>query len=238
MTVVLVYLRLYGACLQRALRGIGKNPWTLLLPMGGAVASFFLGMLFSGLGLVGGLLFSLAVDALLSSYLYFVNEVVSHARVEVTALKQSILPYFWSVLNLMFVLWVVEFLLAAGLRNSDQATYIFFITRLAAFVLLNACPEIIYLKGSYGGIATIQGSIEFIHRNWIEWFVPNLLFGAVFFYGLPAALRVGVPLWIMPIVGGALLHVVMVFRGHLFQELDRSSHRQRMFKYRTAETAT
>jgi hypothetical protein len=36
----------------------------------------------------------------------------------------------------------------------------------------------------------------------------------------------------IPLVFGVLLHVVMVFRGFLFQELDGSTHRQRMYKFR------
>jgi hypothetical protein len=35
-----------------------------------------------------------------------------------------------------------------------------------------------------------------------------------------------------PILIGALLHVLMVFRGFLFEILDGSTHRQRMFRFR------
>jgi hypothetical protein len=30
------------------------------------------------------------------------------------------------------------------------------------------------------------------------------------------------------------LHLIMLFRGYLFRELDGSSHRQRMFRWRSA----
>ena len=39
---------------------------------------------------------------------------------------------------------------------------------------------------------------------------------------------------ITPVLEGALLHLVMVFRGHLFAALDGSSHRQRMYRYRSS----
>ena len=42
---------------------------------------------------------------------------------------------------------------------------------------------------------------------------------------------------IQPVVYGALLHLVMVFRGHLFAALDGTSHRQRMYKYRSTGAA-
>jgi hypothetical protein len=35
------------------------------------------------------------------------------------------------------------------------------------------------------------------------------------------------------VIEGALLHLVMVFRGYLFAALDGTSHRQRMYRYRS-----
>ncbi|HZH04706.1 MAG TPA: hypothetical protein VEY30_13050, partial [Myxococcaceae bacterium] len=105
---------------------------------------------------------------------------------------------------------------------------------LVAVVLLNAAPEVIYQRGTYGGLATIQESVSFLQANWLEWLLPNLVLGgalyAVWAY-MPLAGLVG--LVATTALGGALLHVGMLFRGHLFGELVGSSHRQRMFRYRT-----
>jgi len=109
---------------------------------------------------------------------------------------------------------------------------------LVLLVALNTTPEVVYQKGTRGGLETIQRSFLFLQENWVEWFIPNgLVLGAVFAI-FSTGMLVGVfrgPLAIAaPLVGGVLLHVYMVFRGFLFEALDGSTHRQRMFRYRNA----
>ncbi len=234
MSLLAVYTKLYLDCAVRAVHGIRRSPWTLLLPIALWASVLVLAPLLGQLGIVGGFLYALALDALFSSYLYFVSEITRDAKVDLSELKKSFGAYFWAVLNLFFIIWLVELVLGLVLARNPQAGSLFFIIGLLAFVLLNAAPETIYQRGTHGGIATIQYSVGFIHRSWIEWFIPNLLFGAAFYYGVPLLLRLDVPLAVVAVLAGALLHVIMVFRGHLFYELDNSSHRQRMFRYRTA----
>jgi hypothetical protein len=236
MATIIVYARLYAACVASAARAIGRSPWTLLLPMMLFAARFIAATLLMGIPLLGGILLAFAIDALISCYFYFVSELVAGSRVQLSELKKSIGAYFWSVLNVMFVIWLVQFFLGGALRHNPQAPVIQAIVYFAAFVLLNAVPEVLYSRGTYGGLATIQGSIAFIHANWIEWFVPNLLFGAAFYFGVPWIEAMAVPWPLVAILEGALLHVIMVFRGFLFQELDKSSHRQRMYRWRNRET--
>ncbi len=236
MALLVVYTRLYAACFGKALSAIGQSPWTLLLPMALFAALLLATGLLGRAGILGGLLVSLAMDALLSCYLYFVSELVAGARVQLAELKKSFGAYFWAILNLMFVVWIAEFMLGAVLQRNPQAEVIYMMVRFAVFVLLNATPEVLYTRGTYGGLATIQGSISFIHANWIEWFVPNLAFGALFFFGVGWLDDVGLPTAVISILAGAALHLVMVFRGFLFRELDGSSHRQRMFRWRSAQS--
>lgn len=233
MKVLSIYSRLYGKCMAEGLKSIGKSPWTLLLPMVLGIAMTALGMIIGGLpGLLQGIVFALALDALFSSYLYFVGEIVSKQRVSIGEFGRSFGKYFWSILNVMFVLWIVRFILSMVLRGSPQGQTIFLGLAIIAAIALNVVPEVIYQRGTYGGIQTFQVSWEFLKENWIEWFIPNVPFIAlvIFVWLLSSAL--------FPfggaIIGGALLHVLMVFRGFLFEELYGSSHRQRMFRYRNA----
>jgi hypothetical protein len=102
-------------------------------------------------------------------------------------------------------------------------------------IVLNAAPEVIYLKRSSGGIETIQRSFSFLQENWIEWFLPNVLILGFVWLVINGTIPVGalpLPVITVPVLGGALLHVVMVYRGFLFQTLDGSTHRQRMFRFR------
>jgi hypothetical protein len=234
--MLLVYGRLYGACLGRSASSILRSPWTLVLPIALFAALLLAATLLGQLGMVGGLLLGLAMDALLSCYFYFVSELVAGAKVRFDELKKSFGAYFWAVINLMFVVWLAELLLRGVTARNPHADVIDAMVRFAAFVLLNATPEVLYVRGTYGGLATFRGSIEFIHANWIEWFVPNLVLGAAFYFGVPALLAGGVPLPAVAVVAGLALHLVMVFRGHLFKELDGSSHRQRMFRWRTQQS--
>ena len=111
------------------------------------------------------------------------------------------------------------------------------LTALIALIVLNPAPEVIYLKGTRGGLDTIQTCIKFIQENWIEWFIPNGLILAAAFWFLTRGAAF-LPAWsnlLVTLVAAMIFHLVMVFRGHLFEELDGTSHRQRMYKYRQLE---
>lgn len=231
MSIVQVYLRIYATCFQRALVGCSRNAWTLLLPIGLWALLLLAGTLVGGAGMVGGMLFGLVLDAVLSSYLYFVGEIVAESKARFSELKGSFLAYFWSVLGVAFVVWVAELLLGTVLQGSSRGGLIFLLAYAGAFVLCNATPEVIYQKGTYGGLATIQQSIRFIHENWIEWFIPIILLAALNYVLITGLMLVGVPAYLVAIPAGALLHFMMVFRGYLFRELDTSGHRQRMYKW-------
>jgi hypothetical protein len=235
MQVLKVYLAIYGECSRKALAAIGRNAWTLLLPVAVSVAFYYAGVLAAQVEVIGGLLMALAGAAIFSSYLYFVGELVQSGRVSLKQLRNSIGAYFWSILNVFFVLWVASLLLSylAGL-NANAGALVLALWIVAA-VALNATPEVIYLRGSYGGIQTIAASWAFLKAHWIPWFAVNvpLLAAVVLLRELVPPVPVLGPL-LGDVIAGAALHVLMVFRGNLFRALDGSSHRQRMFMQRVA----
>jgi len=235
MKTLFVYARLYVECLRKAAAGIRKNPWTLLLPIVLLPAFFIIGALLWPLGFVGGILMVFVRAALISCYLYFTGEVVSQSRVRISEFGRSIGTYLWSVVNLYFVLWIATFLLNLALRTNPRIAYLSEqLFSLASLILLNPAPEIIYLRGTYGGMATVQRSVAFVQQNWIEWFAPNLPLAALAYLVrdiLYPAYTLTPLIAAIPI--GALFQLAMVFRGHLFLALDGSTHRQRMFRYRS-----
>ena len=230
----IVYARIYGQALVNALAAIGRNLWTIVLPMGLVFAFLALGMAVSPLGMAGGFLMALARSAAFSIYTYFVAEIVAKNRVGLGDLRTSIGAYFWTWINLFFVLWIVDLLLGPMSVTADGRQLRQALTMME-LVILNAAPEVIYLKRTSGGIETIQRSFAFLQECWIEWFVPNaLILGFVWLLingTIPVAI-LPVPAITVPVLAGALLHVVMVYRGFLFQSLDGSTHRQRMFRFR------
>ncbi len=232
---LLVYARLYWKCLKAALQGVAKNPWTLALPMALFAGFGVVAALLSPLGIVGGFLLGFVNAAALSCYLYFTGGTVALQKMTLGELKKSFLVYFWSVIGLFFVLWIGRLVLGSVLPRQQGAT-IMTALYLLSYVVLNPAPEVIYSKGTRGGVDTITTCIKFLQETWIEWFIPNLLVAGAAWLIWTRAL----PLLpfdnqiVIMLFAGALFHVVMLFRGHLFQELDGSSHRQRMFRYRNA----
>ncbi|MBL8956400.1 MAG: hypothetical protein JNK82_36840 [Myxococcaceae bacterium] len=230
---LLVYARLYAKCLGAAFQGVAKNPWTLALPMALIAGFTFIAPLFAPLGMVGGLLLGLIYDALVSCYLYFTAGTVALQKMTLGELKKSFLVYFWSVMGLFFVFWVVNLFIGPALGPRGMLAL-----NAVAFIALNPAPEVIYSKGTRGGIDTITTCMKFLGEAWIEWFIPNLLVAGAAWLVVTRLFPL-MPLHIdvlISLLSGALFHIVMLFRGHLFQELDGSSHRQRMFKYRNASS--
>ncbi len=230
MTVLKVYLLLYAGCIREAFAAIGKNPWTLLLPGLVLFARAWAARLAFTLGTLGGIVVTLATAALFSSYLHFVGELVQGGRISRPDLQRSFGAYFWPVVNVFFVLWIASLVLELVLRGNPSGAALLYALWIVALAALNAVPEVIYLRGSHGGMQTIAVNWEFLKAQWIPWFAVNVpLLGALI---LIAALVQ------LPIVGtillGAAVHVAMVFRGNLFRALDSTSHRQRMFAQRVA----
>jgi hypothetical protein len=226
-----VYLRIYAECLRETGRGLGKNVWTLLLPVGLKLAFDSLtALLTAAVGpLIGGFVIGLILAAVASCYLYFLGGVVARSKVSVKEFSQSIRTYFWSVTNVMFVLWIASLVSGALLQPLPQGGVLIALMWLFVLLICNATPEVIYIRGTYGGLATLQRSLQFLQDNWIEWAFPNLLWLAL----LAATLYGNLPNWASAVLFGAVFHVGMVYRGHLFEKLDGSNHRQRMFRYRS-----
>ncbi len=230
---LLVYARIYGTAFVDALVAIARNAWTLVLPIALLYAFDLLGGLVMPMGIAGGFLLALARSAALSIYTYFVAQVVAKNKVGLSDLRTSLGAYFWTWINVFFGVWIISLLLGPMTVTADGQRLRSALFMLA-LVVFNAAPEIIYIKGTSGFIETAQRSFAFLQECWIEWFVPNalilggvwlLLSGTIPLSALPA------PGLTIPVLLGALLHLVMVFRGFLFQMLDGSTHRQRLFKY-------
>jgi hypothetical protein len=210
----------------------------VLLPIGLLYANGLVSGLVLGIPYLGQFLVWIVWAAAASCYLYFVGEVVAKSRVKLDEFGRSIRAYFWSVANLFFVFWIAGLVISLVVPPGQRQIFAQLL-ELAAAILLNAAPEVIYQRGSYGGLETAQRSIRFLQDNWIEWGIPNLLILAIwwFFPPQPLAALGALGAIIVAVVEGALIHLAMVFRGHLFAALDGTSHRQRMYRYRSTGTA-
>ena len=236
MKVITVYARIYGQAFTSALAAIAKNPWTILLPMGLAVAWQVLAMVLGSAldPYSGGFLVGLARSAALSIYCFFLGGLVANQKVGLDQLRTSIGAYFWSWISIFFVLWIAGLVLNPLFAANGDLALPFLIVQLVA---LNTVPETIYLKGTRGGLETITRAFGFLQENWIEWFIPNGLVVALVVVGTIFSAALGIFGTIGALVAallfGALLHVYAVFRGFLYEALDGLTHRQRMFRFRS-----
>lgn len=233
--IPIVYARIYGTAAAQALGAIRKSPWTLALPAGLIFVLAFAGSFASAMpAMLGGILFQFAKAAAVSAYLYFAGQLISASKTSIEEFRHSVAAYFWPVVSLSFFVWVVEFLAASFIGGREELTPLYSALLLAEFLVLNATPETIYLKGTTGGLETITESIKFLNANWLEWYIPNAVLAAVL-WGLYMKLPLSSSLLaqiLAAVVLGIFLHLAMLFRGFLFRALDGSTHRQRMFRNR------
>lgn len=225
-------LHTYSYCLRQAVRTLRHNLWTLLLPAAYGALLVPAQILVAPLGILGGFVYALILDALLASLLFVVSEVVGGSRVRIPELKNSVGHYFWPIMNLLFVLWIAGFLLRPMVASVPNGQVLMLGIWLVLFILLNAVPEAIYRRGAYGGIAAISESVGFVQEHWLVWLPPNLLVGMAIWFALPplGALPFG-GVW-GPALAGALVFSTLVFRGFLFRELEGSTSRQRALRQR------
>jgi hypothetical protein len=217
------------------------------------------GMLLGPLGLVGGFIIGFIEAACISNYLHLLSVVVAGSKLDWVDLKAGFLAMLWDVIGVLFVLWIasyaVSFLRQAAGDHGGAITAGY---SLLVAIFLNPIPELIYQRHSVGRTTDLLvSSARFVQEHWIEWFIPNLLFGVALLalaYGVhgldaetlmvdlprlftlegayrlaPALLTVPGSLWVAPLVL-ALCHYAMVFRGVLFKEIQGGGWRARAFR--------
>lgn len=222
-----MYRRVFTRAAELALRNwwvlITTFVYSLILALVTRIAPLF--------GFAGGFLFSLVWAACIGSFLYLVEMMVRTSRVTVQDFQRSFGAYLWDVIGVSFLVWIFWMFATPALAQMPQGYAIVQCIRLAAFVLFNALPELIYL-GHHSSLQLFGESYSFIGSNWIEWFPANLLAAFLVYLVLTAPLPE--PLSYVQLgVASLLLYFTMVMRGLLFQELNGTSRRGRAFKYRS-----
>lgn len=231
MSWLTITLALYRRALRRAAELTLRN-WPVLgsLFVYAAVMSAAT-VLAAALGIVGGFLLSLVWAACVGSFLSLVEMIVRSGRVTLDDFRRSAGVYLWDVVGVTFVLWIAFQLLTPALATIPQGRMLLLGLMLIVLVFFNAVPELIYL-GRCSSLELLGESYQFIADNWIEWFPPTLVAGAIFvvLMELPLAGALVVVKWALV---GLFVYFVMVLRGFLFEELQGSTRRSRAFRYRS-----
>lgn len=197
------------------------------------------------LSIIGGILQFLISSALISNYLYILYKVIEYEKVTLQDFKEGFKPFFRKVITIVIIgslsSYLFSLILEPILAGILGPVTLSIVINLLVFVLLNALPESIYQK-FYEPWETIVYSFNFIKDNWLEWFIPNLIFiGSIFLITRVLINNIFITQFnftfdlslksiIIYIVGQVILSFYMIYRGVLFNELSTSTRRKRLFK--------
>jgi hypothetical protein len=252
---------LYGWVAREALVKAAKAWPIALATVAYALIFELISRLVAPLGLAGGFLLGFLEAGCIASYLYLLSRAVQGSKLRFEDLKDSFGAFFWDVVGVLFVLWIAGFIVQFVTQMAgDHGEFVAAAYGLAVAVFLNPVPEIIYLgRGRGRTTELLLDSARFVQSHWVEWFLPNVLFGVALLalalgreafnfetltvtlpglFSLQSAYRVGNTLvrfgdlWAWPLIL-ALVHYAMVFRGLLFREISGGNWRVRAFRSRT-----
>ena len=237
METVKATLWIYGLALERTLQLVLSN-WLvglalLAYSMIFTVASIFL----LPLGLIGGILLGLTVDACISSSLYLIENILTTGKATLDDFLKGFAVYLWEVVRITFLTWIPLMIASRVLASTPNGGILLICLLILLFVFLNAVPELLYQTRA-SGFDLLSGSYQFILDNWIEWFPPTLLM-TIAGYGLLSLLTflvLGLPSFLQILIDGFILGLgltfFMVFRGALFTELNGTTRRNRVYRYK------
>jgi hypothetical protein len=237
MQTIQVTLWMYALVLRRSAECVRRNWVVSFAPVVYGIALTIVAFLVAPLGIIGGVLLSIAGQACLSSGLFLVKNMIDSNKADVNDFLNGFTVYLWELIAIAFILWIPMRIAATALATVPNGALIYLLIKLVLYVLLNAVPELIY-QSRTSGLELIGASYNFIVENWLEWLVPNLLMAAAGFYLLASIelLLFGLPrfleFFLYSFLVGLGLTYFMTFRGFLFAQLHGTTRRSRLYRYK------
>jgi hypothetical protein len=238
MQILQVTLWMYATALKQSWECVRKNWVVSFAPVAYGIILAVIASIVGPIGMIGGLLFSLASQACVSSGLFLVKNLVDSNKADFNDFLNGFTVYLWELLGIAFILWIPLRVLAAGLATTPNGALIYFLIKLLLYILLNPVPELIYQTRA-AALELISASYNFIVENWIEWLIPNIILFAAGYLLLQLIepLLLGLPgfvaLFLYGLLAGLGLTYFMTFRGFLFAQLNGTTRRSRLYRYRS-----
>jgi len=238
MQILQVTIWIYAVALKRSWECVRRNWVVSFAPVAYGIILAVIASIVAPLGMIGGLLFSLASQACVSSGLYLVKNLVDSNKASFNDFLNGFTIYLWELLGIAFILWIPLRVLAGSLATVPNGALIYFLIKLALYILLNPVPEFIYQTRATA-LELISASYNFIVENWIEWLIPNIILFAAGYFLLQLVeplffgLRGFVALFLYALIAGLGLTYFMTFRGFLFAQLHGTTRRSRLYRYRS-----
>lgn len=241
MEIIKATLWIYKTAFLRSAKLVAGNWVVSLAPLAYGIILSLVGFFVAPLGLIGGILIALASDACISSGLHLIENILNSRKASFNDFMRGFTIYLWEIVRISFILWIPMMMASAVLLRMPNGLLILLFIRIAVYIIFNAVPELIY-QSRASGIELFGASYHFITENWIEWFTPNLAITAAG-YALLRLLNLftgGIPLFPQLFVTafglGLFLAYIMIFRGILFAELNGSTPRNRVYRYRMRDS--
>lgn len=247
--------KLYLQVTKESFRSFAKSPLAMLGLAAATVVVILISTLTAPLGIVGGFIVGFTQAAAIGFYLYLVGLAVNgKRRVGWRDLQDGIGTFLWEVISILFIFMFVEILLYK--QDPSIRTGVVLLTTL----IFNPVPELIYIKGkrSMELLGDSTRFMQENWPEWLVahlFVAAGLASWLLFVVGAPLDLAtefmkmfgpwfgfLHAPLLALKAMGGSsmgvlnaivlllLTHWFMLFRGHLFIHLSKSSRRSRAWK--------
>ncbi len=256
MSVLTSTLALYRDSASDALKDLARGLWGVIALVVAYAVLTVTAMLMAPLGLVGGFVVGFVQAGVIGWYLAIVAiGVRGRRRVVPDDLRHHVGSLFIEVISVLFIFFIASLLLmGAGPQVQLVAVAV-------ATVVFNPIPEMVYQEDEQS-LALLGRALSFMQQNWPEWLGGQLLGAAFLtvwawfmFGGLAPSVVItllqafgpffgfissGGMLLLSPdplsLLGNAVLiaftHAFLLYRGHLYRRLSRSSRRGRAWQNR------
>lgn len=228
---------IYKTCLIRTVELVRDNLGIIFAPIAYSVVLSVAAMLLAGLGIIGGIVMSVVVAACASSGLYLIENVVRMGKATLQDFTRGFSAYLMEILTIAFIFWIPMRLLAQFAFTTPNGPLLYLGVQILLYVIFNPLPELIY-QSRVSGLALLSASYQFIVENWVEWLLPNLVVGLVGYmlrnliYQLVAPVPFFLQYFFVEAAFGLFLTFLMIFRGLLFSELNGTTRRSRVYRYK------
>jgi hypothetical protein len=228
---------IYKTCLIRTFQLVRDNLGIIFAPIAYGVVLSVAAMVLAPLGFIGGMVLGAVLAACASSALYLIENVVRMSKATLQDFATGFTVYIWDILTLAFIFWIPMRLLAQFAYTTPNGPLLYLGVQILLYVIFNAVPELIY-QSRVSGLALLSASYQFIVENWIEWLLPNLLVGVAGYllrnvvYQLVSPLPFFLRYFFVEATFGLFLTFLMIFRGLLFSELNGTTRRSRVYRYK------
>jgi hypothetical protein len=230
-------LWIYNTALSKTIQLLRDNLGIIFAPIAYGLVLSAAALLLAPLGFIGGMVLGVVFAACASSALYLIENVVRMSKATLQDFANGFTVYIWDILTLAFIFWIPMRLLAQFAYTTPNGPLLYLGVQILLYVIFNAVPELIY-QGRMSGLAVLSASYQFIVENWIEWLLPNILVGVAGYflrnliYELVAPMPFFLQYFFVEAGFGLFLTFLMIFRGLLFAELNGTTRRSRVYRYK------